>query len=136
MRDRSENNGLVQHQQPCQEGCIDRIHIAHKTIVDLRVDPLMGQDTVPVGAGETDCVTAAGLQPCDDILVDRSCIDHRDDLQCFRIGDPPPVDQLLSDTQSFRDLRSQLSAAMHQNLFSRDRRKSIQEMRRASPHRR
>ena len=99
-----------------------------KPIVDLRVDPLMGQDTVPVGAGETDRVASAGLEQCDDILVDRSCVDHRDDLQCFHVGNPSPVDQLLSDTQSFGDPGSQLSAAMHKNFFSRDGRKTIQKM--------
>jgi hypothetical protein len=81
----------------------------------------MGEYGITVCAAKTDRIAIICLQPGHNIFIDISRIDHRYDLQCFRISNAAAIDQLLLDAHFLCQPCSEFTTSMHQQCTSPER---------------
>lgn len=104
---------------------IDLLDITHETeIHGFAVDgdgrSFGGKHIGEVGACKSDGVDAHGLEMCHDVFIDKSAIDHGDDLEHVGIGDASSVDHARLDAELRGDFGGATSTTVYQHFVALD----------------
>lgn len=118
MGQRSEDRHGTGLKKVLQSFGVDVLDVPYVTEIDWLDGTFHTHYQVEVGSGKTYGVDSESLETGDQILVDESAVNHRDDLQHLGAGDPAAIDHLGLDTKLGCDLSGDLAAAVHENLFA------------------
>ena len=83
---------------------------------------------VHVGTGQSQGVHACCLQPCHEVLVHQSAIDHGHHLEHLAVGDASAVHHLALDAQPGSHLGGTAATPVHKHFVSGDSREMLEQL--------
>ena len=116
MGQRGENRHGAGLKEVFQSLGVDVLDVTYVTEVDWLYGALHTHNQIEVSAGKANGVDTKGLQTRNQILVDKSAVNHRHDLQHLGAGDSSAIDHLGLHAQPGRHLGGDLAASVHENL--------------------
>ena len=116
MGQRGENRHGAGLKEVLQSLGVDVLYVTYVTEVDWLYGAFHTHNQIEVSAGKANGIDTKGLQTRNQILVDKSAVNHRHDLQHLGAGDPAAIDHLSLHAQFGRHLSGDLATSMHENL--------------------
>src|SRR5690606_1922840 len=135
MRQRSEYRNHTLFEQEIQQRGIHTfsLNVADKAVIYFFHGPAYCAYQVSIRTSYTQCLATEFLQLRDNLFINKSAINHRDQIKCFRIRYSPSVDIVRFNTKLLTDTRRDFSTPVNQyaGLFDRSKvsEKPVQSLR-------
>src|SRR5580765_4783769 len=97
MSNGGEHDRNILLKQIFEQCCVNRVDIAYKAIINYRVISFVRKDGISINATQTNGVAMMRLELSDNVFINIACIHHCYDLQSFRIGNSPSLNEFLFD---------------------------------------
>ena len=90
------------------------MYIAHKTKVGFSHRTFHGLDNISISPSQSKSVATQCLQRGNNLFIYKTAVNHRDQITCSLICNPPAVDILRLDSELLTDPRRYFASAVNQ----------------------